>query len=694
MAWFNECYSRILVDNHISEFDPSFMASFNPAGYAGQMKKAGVDASMIYASDHNGNCYFPTVVGHMHTGLKGRDIFGETVECVLNEGIVPLAYHSVVFFNQSAWEHPSWRTELPGGSQHGGRYWFCCPNSEEYREFCRVQCAAVLHYPVQGIFIDMVFWPGICSCHNCREKYLRETGREIPTVIQWDTNEWVEFQRARERWMGEFAVFLTAACNAANPDVTVTQQFSPVLHGWALGQSPMIPDACTYSSGDFYGGRFHQSLALKAMDVFSVEKPCEFFTSRCVTLYDHTSMKSKEQMACSAAATLANGGAFVLIDAINPDGTLCDEVYERMGSITDDLKPFLDTVKKYKPTLTADLGVYFSMPSHMDRRDSGKDYTKTGSGQSNMTPSSDLPPIKELLTSSTMLTRSHIPYRLIRSDRPDFTGINTLMINDCAYMTTAEVEAIRDYVKTGGKLIATGCTSLFDLKGNSTGEFALADVFGVSFSGSFSGKISYLGYKGELDTAPAIPGKGRQQYVVSDITAPLVKATTAQRLADLHGTWAEADNPKDYASIHSNPPGPALEYDGMTINKYGEGVCIYISTNILAQQDCAHRTFGTSLIAEYGKAETVLSTNAPDCVEITLLQCNDSSYILALVNCQEQLPNVPARDVNISIKLPGGRKAAKCTLISTGQEIPFKAENDSISILVDKIETIEMVHIS
>jgi len=211
MAWFNECYSRILVDNHISEFDPSFMASFDPAGYAGQMKKAGVDASMIYASDHNGNCYFPTVVGHMHTGLKGRDIFGETVECVLNEGIVPLAYHSVVFFNQSAWEHPSWRTELPGGSQHGGRYWFCCPNSEEYREFCRIQCAEVLHYPVQGIFIDMVFWPGICSCHNCREKYLRETGREIPTVIQWDTNEWVEFQRARERWMGEFAEFLQHA---------------------------------------------------------------------------------------------------------------------------------------------------------------------------------------------------------------------------------------------------------------------------------------------------------------------------------------------------------------------------------------------------------------------------------------------------------------------------------------------------
>lgn len=45
-------------------------------------------------------------------------------------------------------------------------------------------------------------------------------------------------------------------------------------------------------------------------------------TSRCVTLYDHTSVKSDDELFLHALTTLANGGAYFFIDAINPDGTL------------------------------------------------------------------------------------------------------------------------------------------------------------------------------------------------------------------------------------------------------------------------------------------------------------------------------------------------------------------------------------
>ena len=44
----------------------------------------------------------------------------------------------------------------------------------------------------------------------------------------------------------------------------------------------------------------------------------------------------------------------------------------------------------------------------------------------------------------------------------------------------------------GGTLIATGMSSYYDVNGNTTGDFALKDVLGVSFSGKFSKDWNYL----------------------------------------------------------------------------------------------------------------------------------------------------------------------------------------------------------
>ena len=52
-------------------------------------------------------------------------------------------------------------------------------------------------------------------------------------------------------------------------------------------------------------------------------------TSRGVSLRDHTSAKSDEELLLSTITTLANGGAYLLIDAINPDGTLEEQPKDR-----------------------------------------------------------------------------------------------------------------------------------------------------------------------------------------------------------------------------------------------------------------------------------------------------------------------------------------------------------------------------
>ncbi|MFA7257597.1 MAG: alpha-L-fucosidase, partial [Kiritimatiellales bacterium] len=366
----NDCYARILVDNHITEHDPSFMSKFDPENYVAMIKKSGFQASMVYACCHNGNCYYPTKVGHMHKNLNGRDVFGETVSLLRKENIVPTAYYTVVYQREVARSHPDWRLTYLDGTQSYRRSWYNCPNHPGYVDFVKKQLQEIAAYDLDGIFIDMTFWPGVCMCHTCRQKYRDEYGKELPEIIDWKNPEWLQFQHTRERWLGDFAQTLTKAIKQIKPAMLVTHQFAAVLLGWHYGQR-YVAQACDYASGDFYGGMHQQQLGTKVMAAFSKTMPYEFMTSRCVNLYDHTSTKSEIELLSHGATTLANAGAYFFIDAINPDGTLNPKTHEVLGKVGAQLKPFTHKLTEHKPVLLADTAIYFSMASHISQAYNG-----------------------------------------------------------------------------------------------------------------------------------------------------------------------------------------------------------------------------------------------------------------------------------------------------------------------------------
>ena len=56
-----------------------------------------------------------------------------------------------------------------------------------------------------------------------------------------------------------------------------------------------------------------------------------------------------------------------------------------------------------------------------------------------------------------------------------------LVLPDSSCLSDEQVEIIRQYVRSGGGLVATFCTSLFDENGKQRPDFALSDVFGASY---------------------------------------------------------------------------------------------------------------------------------------------------------------------------------------------------------------------
>ena len=681
--WFQESYARILVDNHISEDSPDFMSKFDPRAYVDAIISTGCDASMVPACDINGNCYYPSKVGHMHQNLKGRDIFGQTVALLKQSGITPRAYYNVIWHNDAAKNNPQWRLRDAGGKFKAERYWFCCPNHPDYVEFSRAQIREVVSYDIAEIFIDMTFWPGICYCPVCRDRFLKECGLEMPTRIDWSDKNWMLLQRARERWLNEFAAALTEAARQQQPGISVIHQFSPVMLGWYLALDASFSLNCDYATGDFYGGKHQHRLGTKVMSAFSTNVPFEFMTSRCVNMYDHTSLKSDDELLGSAATILANGGAYLFIDAINPEGTLEKPVHAKLGQINARLRPYTNKIKETRPVLAGDVGLYFSMASHFEPGLNGTDlveFVRTTSMVSNMETVCEIRSSIELLGASIVLNQLHQPYRIITERCEDLAPFKTIIINHAMVMSNAEADRLRDFVQNGGTLIVTGETSLYAPDGLRE-EFALADVMGVSYSGSRTGRVNYL-------------LSAEDGYVVCDYPAPLVKATTAKVLAQVCEPFTDPDDYDHHASIHSNPPGPAGEFVALSENQWGKGTCVYLYSSLMALQNHAQQSFTAQLFNKYVQSDFKISTNAPACVEITILRSTvDNRLLICCTNLQDELSNIPIRDLTATLRLPADLTAAESRDNVGSAEVTVIENGQAVDVRIPQLETMVIVEL-
>ena len=661
-----DCYSRLLIDNHISDHKPEYMKRFSPEEYVRLVKCSGVESSMVYACDHNGNCYYPSKVGHVHNNLGGRDIFGETVALLKQNGIVPVAYTTVTYHNDCARKFPAARIVDMRGNRRDGRYHFTCPNQPEAVEFYKQQIREIAAYDVNGIFIDMTFWPAVCCCDGCRKKY----GKDFPEQIHWRDPEWVAFQRFREKSMADFAAELTEAAREIKPEIAVTHQFSPVLHGWYLGQSDGIAEASDYASGDFYGNKLQQRFAVKAFQAYTQKPPYEFMTSRCVNLRDHTSSKCDQELFLSALTTLANGGAYFFIDAINPDGTLSESFYQRIGSLNRELAPFREIIEKEKFQLDGEIGLFFSISCCVDNHLNGKTFREFCGGSSNNMEIRQNAVQDEILGTAEILNKMHLPFRIVK-DFSSLSGLKALIINKAAYLSGEDCNAIREFVRNGGTLIATGDTSLMDLNGNSSGEFQLAELFGVNFQGEYSDTVTYTG----------------KDLILAKGEVPLVSAAEHTEILEyLSLPDFPVQDPDHYASIHSDPPGTETTYPALTVNRFGAGRCIWLAAPIFLLRQHTQQEFGKKLFRNYLPSFPVEIENLSESAEVTwLVSADRKKHLLCIVNVQDEFPVIPLHDVRITF--PSGLNIGKIIRVSDGIEQEFISPEDSVIITDDKITT-------
>jgi hypothetical protein len=653
--WPSQVYRRLLIDTHIPDWDPLFLSRLDPAECVDTVARAGFQLLMPYTNSCVGLALWRTKVGQMHANLHGRDMFGEIVSECRRRGVHTAAYFIVTRDNWAAETHPAWRLQPATGNSRilENRYGQTCPNTP-YREYAYACLREIVgNYPIEGVFIDMTFWRSACYCVSCTERYRAEYKAEPPRTIDWDDPAWRQFQRARQRWMLEFAQGLTDAIKRVRP-ITVYHNQAVILDSWTAGQSPAIAETCDYLGGDLYDGPTFYSLVSKIFDGLTRTRPFEYMTSRVDPgLADHVSQKSLAKLRQDAYAATLHCAALTTIDAVNPDGTLNPEVYKLLGKVNEEralYEPFLGG------ELQADVAIYYDQESMYDptknRVHVGDFVGWEGAGEKGNCPHRDA-----LQGWAKVLREGHIPYGVVTNVNLDqLKKYRAVIVPHVLEMTAEQAAKFRDFVQQGGVLLASGPSSLdrFDRSGP---RFLLEDVLGVRYLGTMGTKVTYLTPKDE-QVRKVIWPQDHLNHNGPMIHAEALSGATVLATVTLPWVAPEAGHSigSHFAAVHSNPPAatpgttPAL-----VVNSFGRGRAVWLAAPIETGRPEANPALLLHLLKQALPGPYKFEAETHRSVEVTLFrQADQKRLLVGLLSMQDQLPAIPV-EATVRVLAPEGK---------------------------------------
>ncbi len=469
-----------LAENDVQTYDQQFWLDYF----------ASTHSDAVCLSAGGVVAYYPTTVPlhHRSVWLGDRDLFGELVDGCRKHGMIVVARTDSHAVHQEVFDaHPDWVAVDINGQPR--KHWaspdmyVACALGPYNLEFMTdVHREIMSRYKVEGIFTNRWDGSGMCYCQHCRRNFAEAYGMELPPQVDAQDIRWRNYTKWYQQRL--FAVWRLwdSEIRKINPD----SRFIPNGGGGALSQLDMktVGEMASTLFADRQGRfgnmppwasgkdakEYRATLGCKPIvGIFSVglEGPYRW----------KDSVQSDAEISIWVADGIANG--------LRPWFTkFAGTVYDKRWLKTvSDIYSWHHRWERYmrneKPL--ARVGLVYSQQTATfyggaDAEAKVEDHT---------------------LGMYQALIEARIPFEMVHDHLLDMEHIGQfklLILANIAALSDGQCEQLRDFAKSGGSILATHETSLFDEEGGARKDFGLAEMFGVHFNGRMPGpmKNSYL----------------------------------------------------------------------------------------------------------------------------------------------------------------------------------------------------------
>lgn len=672
--WYKKDIFRNLVDMHIPNGD-GYLEKFDPSAYADNIARSEASVAYIYGSNCLGLCFFPTNIGLRHKAAE-RDIFGATVKECRARGLDVVGY-------LNSWGsfvcdvHPEWAVRYADGTQKRDyeRFGNPCINNPEYAKyFTSLVHEFVSMYELDGLWIDMVgIWSPVCYCDACKKKYFEEYKKELPAENTTDA----DYKSFKARSIAAYAHAIREAAHSVNNELTISiQAAGGVKYPLYIGANSLeYFTASDYLAGDFYTDRAGTNTISRMLYKLTEKLPFEFMTSRCANLESHTSEKHMGELLSQAYASFMYKGAFLFIDAIDPDGEMNSAFYEKISTVNRGLSRYIPYVD-YEEKPIREIAVYYNFDGFAD--ENGRIPTLSRSDAYGM--------LERLKRIGVALVSAGFDYDVISPKNiSELSSYKVLVVSSLAGMSETETEAIRQFVRGGGNLYISGDASLRDNRCEILDGFLLSDVMGVDYAGRFDISPCYVA---PVTECKSIFGEHTRKYphMLKDALVKVNPHPETTVLATVTLPVSDTRDKDTFSSAISNPPIKETSFPAICENTYGDGKVIY-SAGLLEDSNMHDNAeLFTALIKRLlGDARVTLT--APTCVDYTVYK-SDTALKINLLNNQTIYPPIPITEINVDVRLDG--RKIKNVIDVSGGHLEWSVENGTLCVKTD-LEVFKLV---
>ena len=334
-------------------------------------------------------------------------------------------------------------------------------------------CAELVRdYGVDGFSFDGNYHPALCFCPACKAAYRKDRGRALPPRADLDDVAYREYLVWRGGRLEVHYRRLQRAIKASNPDAVLTSWtvnagryghflFSPRAMPTRLNRLFDLPMQEWWHDETNLGASVAPAFGAAYLRAVAGDRPCasEPYLMARGNPYGSDSFPAHERLT-RALLNLTHGGVGAESFGWPGHAASAERVFR-------EIRRRAEWLPRAEPLRWAALLVGEQTRQFYAYRDIAGRFLPHAFG------------------AFRAALEEHLPLTLVSDWDLDATLARyaVLVLPNAAALSDAQVAAVRAFVRAGGGLVATGTTSLCDELGRPREDFALADVFGVSYRG-------------------------------------------------------------------------------------------------------------------------------------------------------------------------------------------------------------------